>query len=177
MTFVPARSLAFAAAALSFSFVAGISATSALAQALPPGSYQQSCRQLHWSGTTLVAECRKSDGNFSGTGLPNALRCRGDIADIDGRLQCVAANAPPPAGPPPRGPAPDSGYPPPAPGYAPPPGSGGYDDRQARCEQLWHRAQELRDRLQYATFGEEHDRLEDRLHETHEDRERLGCGH
>ena len=53
-----------------------------------------------------------------------------------------------------------------------------YDDRRARCEELWHRQGELRDRLQYMPPGDpDRERIEYRLHETHEDRERLGCEH
>jgi hypothetical protein len=172
-----ARALAAAALVLSaYTF----SATFAEAQAFPPGSYQTSCEQVHWAGTTLVAECRKHDGGKAGTGLPNALRCKGDIANNNGQLQCISGGAPPPAAvePPARGPAPPPGYAaPPQPGYSAP-GNGGYDDRRVRCEELGHREGELRDRLQYMTPGDpEREHIEYRLHETHEDRERLGCEH
>jgi len=185
-----ARSLAAAALVLSAPI---FTATLAKAQAFPPGSYQTSCEQVHWAGTTLVAECRKHDGGKTGTGLPNALRCKGDIANNNGQLQCISGGAPPPPAavePPARGPAPppaapsQPGYsppgyaaPPPGPGYSPP-GTGGYDDRRARCEELGHRQGELRDRLQYMPPGDpDRERIEYRLHETHEDRERLGCEH
>jgi hypothetical protein len=59
MTFSLARSLTFAALALG---ILAVGATSAQAQAVPPGSYQSSCTQIHWAGTTLVAECRTRDG-------------------------------------------------------------------------------------------------------------------
>ena len=60
----------------------------ARAQALPQGSYQRSCEQLHWAGTTLVAECRRADGRMTGTGLPSANKCVGDIGNNNGQLQC-----------------------------------------------------------------------------------------
>jgi len=155
----------------------------AQAQAFPPGSYQRSCEQVHWAGTTLVAECRKRDGGKAGTGLPDALRCKGDIANNNGQLQCIAGGAAPPsaAEPPTRGPAPPSGYAaPPQPGYSPP-GYGGPpqsgEDRRARCDELGHREGELRDRLQYAPPGPDRERIEERLRDTRDDRERIGCEH
>jgi len=162
-----ARPLAFAALAFGALILAAVPAA---AQALPPGSYQQTCTQLHWSGTTLVAECRTRDGRTTGTGLANAPRCVGDIWNDNGQLRCNYAGAAPsyPA-PPPQG----YGQPPlPGPGYVPP---SGYDDRRARCEELWRRQNELRDRLQYTPFGPDREHLEYRLHEIHEDRERLAC--
>jgi hypothetical protein len=153
------RAVVFAALALGMQALA---AASALAQALPPGSYLQSCTQLHWAGTTLVAECATRDGRYTGTGLPNALACRGEIANIDGQLRCLAAGGPPP------------GYGAPAPGYGRP-GYGGYDERRERCEELWRRHRELRERLEVTPWGPDRERIEYRLRETREDRERLGC--
>ena len=152
-------------------------ATSARAQAFPPGSYQRSCTQIHWAGTTLVAECQKRDGGRRGTGLPDAARCRGDIANIDGFLQCVQGGPPPAVQGPPPVQAPPSYYggPQQAPGY-PPPGGYGYDEHRAHCEELWHREHELRDRLQYLPYGPDREHVEYELHETHERRERFGCG-
>jgi len=164
---------------------AGFAAAPAQAQGFPNGSYQRSCTQLHWSGSTLVAECRRTDGRYTGTGLADAARCRSDIANIDGQLRCgggappAAQGFPPPsgqgyAGPPPQEYAPPgSGY---APGYGSGPGYYGGDERRARCEELRHREHELRDRIAYAPYGEDRERLEYRLREVHEDRERAGCG-
>jgi len=189
-----------------FAFVLGASALgafSAQAQGLPGGSYQRTCKQIHWAGTTLVGECLTADGRYTGTGLPNANKCAGDIGNNNGRLQCTYAGGAlsPGASPVPQGqPAPAQGYggpgyggqgyggpgygapgygapgygPPSAPGYGPP-GYSGYDDRRARCEELWHREHELRDRLQYMPWGPDRAEVEHRLYETHEDRERLGC--
>ena len=187
---------------------AALNAASVRAQALPGGSYQRTCKQVHWSGTTLVAECLTADGRYSGTGLANANKCSGDIGNNNGRLQCtyVGGAQSPGSSPTPQGqPAPSSGYggqgyggpgsggpgygapgygapgygapgygPPPAQGYGSP-GYSGYDDRRARCDELGHREHELRDRLQYMPWGPDRADVEHRLHETHEDRERLGC--
>jgi hypothetical protein len=186
-----------------------VGATTAGAQALPSGSYQRSCTQIHWAGTELVAECRKVSGDMIGSGLANAVHCKGDIANVDGRLVCnltgaaPAAGAAPQRGTPPAtyggggsgpgygGGAPGLGFQ--SPGYgggsgprpsygsggapgSPPPGQYGYDGRRVRCEELWHRRDELRGSLQYTAWGPERERLEYRLRELHEERERLGCG-
>ncbi|HWB47764.1 MAG TPA: CVNH domain-containing protein [Stellaceae bacterium] len=158
--------------------VAGLAAAGggpARAQAIPPGSYQRSCTQIHWAGTTLVAECRRADGRMQGTGLPDANRCAGDIGNNNGRLQCTYAGGgqSPGSSPVPRGqPGPSQGYGPgPGPGY----GGPGYADRRERCEHLRHEQNELRGRIPY-TWGAERDRLEHRLHEIRKDRDRLGCG-
>lgn len=156
------------------------------AQNFPPGSYQRNCKQVHWAGRTLVAECQRVDGHYGGTGLADAAHCHGDIANIDGQLRCVAE------GPPAQGYAPppnyQPGYPPPSyqPGYPPPsyqPGYPGYGlppakpgEHRARCEELWHHEHEIRERLEATPLGDpDHERLEYRLHEVHEDRERSGC--
>jgi hypothetical protein len=192
----------------------GFLAASAWAQGLPPGSYQRTCRQIHWAGTTLVAECLAADGRYTGTGLPNANRCSGDIGNNNGQLQCTYAggaqspgSSPVPRGQPapePGGGAPGYGAPgygapgyggpgngapsygggpgygapryaaPPAPGYGPP-GYSGYDEHRAHCEELWHREQRLRERLQDLPWGPERADVEHRLHDVHEDRDRLGC--
>jgi hypothetical protein len=170
MSITIARALVFVA--LTFG-ASTLTAPPAAAQALPAGSYQQTCTQLHWSGTTLVAECRTRDGRTTGTGLANAPRCVGDIWNDNGQLRCNYAGAAPsyPAQPP-------QGYgapPVPAPGYAPQ-GPSGYDERRARCEELGHRQHELRERLEATPYGPEREHLEDRLHDVHHDRERLGCG-
>jgi hypothetical protein len=70
----------------------------ARAQALPQGSYQRSCEQIHWSGTTLVAECKRMDGRKTGTGLANANKCVGDIGNNNGQLQCNYAGGTPSQG-------------------------------------------------------------------------------
>src|SRR5262249_28151821 len=63
-------------------FVIVAFAGTARAQNFPPGSYQRHCKQVHWAGRTLVAECQRADGRYSGTGLADAAHCHGDIANI-----------------------------------------------------------------------------------------------
>jgi hypothetical protein len=70
-------------------FVAlALSATSASAATPPRGSYTNSC----WGATadqgTLRAFCRRNDGSFRLTFLPNYQDCRGDIRNSNGRLEC-----------------------------------------------------------------------------------------
>lgn len=138
------------------------------AQNFPPGSYQRNCKQVHWAGRTLVAECQRADGRFSGTGLADAAHCHGDIANIDGQLRCVAEGRPA------QGYAPPPNYQPGYPGYGSPPANPG--EHRARCEELRHHEHEIRERLEATPLGDpDHERLEYRLHEVHEDRERSGC--
>src|SRR5712692_6269392 len=89
---------------------------SAYAQALPPGSYQQSCRDFRMQGSTLTALCRRANGRGEQITALNVAHCAGDIGNNNGQLQCSGGQ---PAAPPPRpGTAPIY----PAPGYAPSPG-------------------------------------------------------
>ena len=174
MSIFPIRFPAFVVCLMAPSLLGAVPAR---AQAFPPGSYQRSCTQVHWSGATLVAECRKRDGGMRGTGLADANRCRGDIANVDGFLQCVQGGPPAVQGPP-QGerPAPPPAYGgPQGPGYPPPGGGYGYDEHRAHCQELWHHERELRDRLQYMPWGPDREHVEYELHETHERRERWGC--
>jgi CVNH domain len=95
-------------------------AVSAAAQAPPPGSYRESCRDIRLQGPNLTALCRTMRGPEQPTAL-NVEHCVGDIGNNNGNLVCnggqPATAAPAPPGP---GYAPPPGYP--APGYAPPPG-------------------------------------------------------
>ena len=54
----------------------------------PPGSYLDTCRDVHMRGDTLVAKCQKVDNHWRDTSLDDVYRCVGDIANLDGRLQC-----------------------------------------------------------------------------------------
>ena len=55
----------------------------------PRGSYQQSCRNVDIDGNSLTAECQDRRGRWRYTELDDFRRCRGDIANADGMLQCV----------------------------------------------------------------------------------------
>jgi hypothetical protein len=51
------------------------------------GSFEQSCRNIQTSGGILSAECADASGRIRRSSL-NLDRCRGDIANADGRLIC-----------------------------------------------------------------------------------------
>ena len=168
----------FGAAAL-----AGL-AVAANAQGLPPGSYQQSCRDFRMQGGTLTAVCRRANGRGDQLTALNVTHCVGDIGNNNGQLVCNGGQ-PAPVPPPlrqaqsPVYPAPGYAPPPggyPAPGYAPPPPRYGEEHGyRERCEGLRHEEHELRDRLAYAPYGEERERLQYRLGQVHTEREQQ-CG-
>ena len=54
----------------------------------PSGSYADSCRHIEFDGDTLTATCRRSDGTWRNTWLPNADNCDGNIANDNGQLEC-----------------------------------------------------------------------------------------
>jgi hypothetical protein len=154
----------FAAAAL-----AGL-AIAADAQGLPPGSYQQSCRDFRMQGGTLTAVCRRANGRGDPLPALNVTHCVGDIGNNNGQLVCNGGRPAAPVPPPPRE-AQAPAYP--GPGYAPQPGPPRYGEERGyreRCEGLRHEEHELRDRL--APYGEERERLHYRLGQVHNERER-----
>jgi hypothetical protein len=71
--------------------IVALFATSGLAQAdyAPPGSYQRTCSDIAVTWNTLSASCRTRWGNWNYTTLRNYRDCDGDIANRDGRLECV----------------------------------------------------------------------------------------
>lgn len=87
--------------------------TPAQAQPAPPGSYLATCRDVSVrNGRDLSALCETTRrGVFNATRLANFYDCRGDIANVDGRLWCERRPGPPP-GPGP-GPRPGTGNGPP----------------------------------------------------------------
>lgn len=157
--------------------LAGLSA-SAFAQAPPPGSFQESCREFGMQGSTLSALCRSADGREQWTAL-NVSRCVGDIGNDNGNLVCNGGQPAGPLTPPPPSPAqaypgpPGPGYP--APGYGPPPRYGADSPYRERCAGLRHEEHEVRDRLAYAPYGEERERLQYRLGQLRAESER--CRH
>ena len=54
----------------------------------PPGSYQQSCRDLRMSGNRLYARCQDTGGRWHDTSLRDVDHCTGEINNINGRLDC-----------------------------------------------------------------------------------------
>ena len=154
--------------------------SSAYAQAPPPGSYQQSCREIRMQGSTLSAVCRRANGRGDQLTALDVRHCAGDIGNNNGQLACNGGQPVAPPAPPPR-----QGTAPPysAPGYSPPPGypAPGYPPPTPRygegppygeqCERLRHKEREIRDRLAYTPYGEERERLQYRLGQVHTERE------
>jgi len=58
------------------------------AQAIPSGSYQQTCRNIDARGSTLYASCENTNGGWQSTQLSDFQRCGGGIQNINGNLQC-----------------------------------------------------------------------------------------
>jgi hypothetical protein len=154
--------------------LAGLS-YSALAQGLPPGSYQRSCSEVRMHGAILSAICRREDGRAQQTIL-DISHCAGDIENRNGRLKCNRGYAAPlPGSRPPAYAGP--GYP--APGYPP----SGYpapryregQDFHEHCEALQHEAYELHQRLEHTPYGEDREHLEHRLREINYQRQQ--CPH
>jgi hypothetical protein len=147
-------------------------AIAAYAQGLPPGSYQQSCRDFRMQGGTLTAVCRRANGRGDQLTALNVTHCVGDIGNNNGQLVCNGGRPAAPVPPPPRE-AQAPAYP--GPGYAPQPGPppryGEERSYRERCEGLRHEEHELRDRLAYAPYGEERERLQYRLGQVHNERE------
>jgi hypothetical protein len=61
-----------------------------LQSGVPNGSYTQSCQEIHAHGDDLEARCQTADGNWHKTKLDDYQKCRGDIANENGNLRCVA---------------------------------------------------------------------------------------
>ena len=61
---------------------------SAMAMDDPPGTYQQSCKNISVRGDDLRARCKDSYGRYHDTALDHADRCWGDISNSNGNLTC-----------------------------------------------------------------------------------------
>jgi hypothetical protein len=64
----------------------------AAAQPLPPGSYQESCRNSFLYGGILTANCKASNGAWVWSQI-DPRRCSADLANINGKLTCVNARS------------------------------------------------------------------------------------
>jgi hypothetical protein len=64
----------------------------ALAETPPAGSYQQTCKDISMSGTTLNATCSWQGNYLPPTSLGYAAGCIGDVANVHGVLACTGAN-------------------------------------------------------------------------------------
>lgn len=77
---------------LRFSVVAAMLAlswgTSSQAQSIPPGSYQQTCKNIDMRNDVLSANCQDSGGHWQSALLRDVGNCRSDIINDDGALRC-----------------------------------------------------------------------------------------
>lgn len=62
--------------------------SSATAMDNPPGSYQQSCKNIGMRGDDLRARCKDVYGHYRDTVLDHADRCWGEISNNNGNLVC-----------------------------------------------------------------------------------------
>jgi CVNH domain-containing protein len=60
----------------------------AMAQSVPSGSYQSSCRNISLQGDVLVANCQDADGKWEATQLRDYRSCGSDIMNDNGALRC-----------------------------------------------------------------------------------------
>jgi uncharacterized protein with FMN-binding domain len=74
-------------------FIAIMLTDVAYAQTAPQGSYQKSCNSFKASDGTLLASCRKKNGDYIGTSLEAYSQCIGDISNQDGNLNCLKNKA------------------------------------------------------------------------------------
>lgn len=156
----------------------------AQAQGVPPGSYRQSCTDVHIERGALVATCRGEHGRMNRSSLADVGRCTGDIGNVNGVLQCnYASGAARGTAEPvsrfgrqePGFAAPAPGYAPTAPGYGPREGFGerryGEEGRE-RCVGLHREAERLRDRMAATYDPYERGRIEGQLRQVREQEER-----
>ena len=73
-------------AAMSLTILLASEATPAFAQRIPPGTYQQSCKNIRVRGQQLIANCSAPNGQRIRSSIP--LGCRGDIGNVNGYLRC-----------------------------------------------------------------------------------------
>lgn len=56
---------------------------------VPEGSYRETCRDVRVDGDRLYARCqRRNDRDMRSTSLKHFDRCRGEITNVNGRLEC-----------------------------------------------------------------------------------------
>ncbi len=55
----------------------------------PGGTYQRTCRDAGVADGILLAVCQAGDGQWRPTSLADASKCTGDIANVNGKLQCL----------------------------------------------------------------------------------------
>jgi major membrane immunogen (membrane-anchored lipoprotein) len=73
---------------LAVALLVGILGTAGVAQtSLPPGNYQQTCRDIRDNGSQLNAKCQNRSGQWRNTSL-DYRNCQGTITNDDGQLRC-----------------------------------------------------------------------------------------
>src|SRR5882672_5035313 len=55
---------------------------------VPECSYRQTCRDEHVDGDRLYARCQRRNNDWRNTSLKHFDRCRGEITNVNGRLEC-----------------------------------------------------------------------------------------
>ncbi|SRR6266700_2931130 len=56
---------------------------------VPEGSFRETCRDVRVDGDRLYARCRRrNDSDWRSTSLKHFDRCRGEITNVNGRLEC-----------------------------------------------------------------------------------------
>ena len=60
----------------------------------PPGTYQESCKNISVRGDDLRARCKDNYGRYHDTVLDHADRCWGDISNNNGNLTCNQNGSP-----------------------------------------------------------------------------------
>ncbi len=85
--------------ALAVALLVGVLGTASVAQtsALPPGSYQQTCRDIRDNGSQLNAKCQNRSGQWQNTSL-DYRSCQGSIVNDNGQLRCSSDSSGPQAG-------------------------------------------------------------------------------
>ena len=67
---------------------AALLSTAAEARWAPSGSYQATCRGVHFDGDLLTATCQRRDGSWHNTYMSNADDCDSGIVNNNGQLEC-----------------------------------------------------------------------------------------
>lgn len=80
--------------ALAAALLVGITGTTGVAQTsgLPPGNYQQTCRDIRDNGSQLNASCENKSGQWVTTSL-DYRNCQGSIVNENGQLRCATSGS------------------------------------------------------------------------------------
>ncbi len=73
--------------AVALGFIA-IQGSACMAQSVPSGSYQSSCKNIDVRGEVLSANCQDVDGKWEATLLRDYRSCGSDIVNDNGALRC-----------------------------------------------------------------------------------------